>query len=122
MLEWPRRNSYDGRFAEGTKQLQVVGLTGGIASGKSTAAALLGELGAHIIDADVLGHRAYDPGTSAFEAVVETFGNDIVAEDGSVDRRALGQSFLRRRRIKTSHRYCLARNTSIGGVGDPQDR
>ena len=90
MLEWPRRNSYDGRFAEGTKLLQVVGLTGGIASGKSTAASLLGELGAHIIDADVLGHRAYDPGTSAFEAVVETFGNDIVAEDGSIDRRALG--------------------------------
>ena len=38
----------------------------------------------------MLGHRAYDPSTSAFEAVVETFGNDIVAEDGSIDRRALG--------------------------------
>ena len=70
--------------------MRVVGLTGGIASGKSTAASLLGELGAHVIDADVLGHRAYNPGTSAFEAVVETFGNDIVADDGSIDRRALG--------------------------------
>ncbi len=68
----------------------VVGLTGGIASGKSTAAKLLGELGAHVIDADVLGHEAYNPGTTAFQAVVETFGEDIVAEDGSINRRALG--------------------------------
>ena len=68
----------------------VVGLTGGIASGKSTAAKLLGKLGAHVIDADVLGHEAYNPGTTAFQAVVETFGEDIVAEDGSINRRALG--------------------------------
>ena len=70
--------------------MRVVGLTGGIASGKSTAATLLGELGAHVIDADVLGHQAYNPGTSAFQAVVKTFGEDIVADDGSIDRRALG--------------------------------
>ncbi len=90
MLEWPRRNSYDARFAEGSRQLRVVGLTGGIASGKSTAAKLLGELGAQVIDADVLGHEAYNPGTSAFRAVVQAFGEDIVAEDGSINRRALG--------------------------------
>ena len=90
MLEWPRRNSYDARFAEGSTRLRIVGLTGGIASGKSTAATLLGELGAHIIDADVLGHQAYDPGTSAFRTVVKTFGEDIVADDGTIDRRALG--------------------------------
>jgi len=70
--------------------LRVVGLTGGIASGKSTAAKLLGELGAQVIDADVLGHEAYNPGTSAFQAVVQAFGEDIVAEDGSINRRALG--------------------------------
>jgi len=70
--------------------LRVVGLTGGIASGKSTAAKLLGELGAQVIDADVLGHEAYNPGTSAFRAVVQAFGEDIVAEDGSINRRALG--------------------------------
>ena len=90
MLEWPRRNSYDARFAEGSTRLRVVGLTGGIASGKSTAATLLGQLGAHIIDADVLGHQAYNPGTSAFQTVVKTFGEDIVADDGTIDRRALG--------------------------------
>ena len=70
--------------------MRVVGLTGGIASGKSTAAKLLGELGAQVIDADVLGHEAYNPGTSAFQTVVQAFGEDIVAEDGSINRRALG--------------------------------
>ena len=70
--------------------MRVVGLTGGIASGKSTAAKLLGELGAQVIDADVLGHEAYNPGASAFQAVVQAFGEDIVAEDGSINRRALG--------------------------------
>ncbi len=70
--------------------MRVIGLTGGIASGKSTAAKLLGELGAQVIDADVLGHEAYNPGTSAFQAVVQAFGEDIVAEDGSINRRALG--------------------------------
>ena len=68
----------------------IIGLTGGIASGKSTAAKLLGELGAYVIDADKLGHRAYEPGTAAFDAVVAAFGDDIVADDGSIDRRQLG--------------------------------
>ena len=68
----------------------IIGLTGGIASGKSTVAAHLGELGAHVIDADKLGHRAYLKGTAAYAQVVNTFGEDIVAEDGEIDRRALG--------------------------------
>lgn len=68
----------------------VIGLTGGIASGKSTAAAFLGEHGAHVIDADLLGHRAYDPGTAAFDQVVATFGQDVVGDDGHINRRALG--------------------------------
>ena len=67
-----------------------IGLTGGIASGKSTAARYLGELGAHVIDADRLGHRAYEPGTAAFKQVVAVFGDDVVASDGTIDRRALG--------------------------------
>ena len=59
-----------------------VGLTGGIASGKSTAARHLSELGAYVIDADLLGHRAYEPGTAGFTAVVshrsgETSDNTI---------------------------------------------
>ncbi len=69
----------------------LIGLTGGIASGKSTAAQYLGRLGARLVDCDRLGHRAYDPGTASFDAVRKTFGNDVVGEDGSIDRRALGE-------------------------------
>ena len=68
----------------------VVGLTGGIASGKSTVARALGERGAYVIDADVLGHRAYEPGTQAHREVQEAFGPEVVAADGSIDRKALG--------------------------------
>ena len=68
----------------------IIGLTGGIASGKSTAARHLASLGAHVIDADRLGHRAYEPGTGAYQAVLDTFGTDVRAQDGSIDRRALG--------------------------------
>ena len=69
----------------------LIGLTGGIASGKSTAAQYLGRLGARLVDCDRLGHRAYDPGTASFDAVRKTFGDDVVGEDGSIDRRALGE-------------------------------
>jgi len=69
----------------------VIGLTGGIASGKSTAAALLEKLGAHAIDADRLGHRAYEPGTPGFDRVVEAFGRGVVGEEGAIDRRALSE-------------------------------
>ena len=68
----------------------VIGLTGGIASGKSTAARYMKDLGAKVIDADLLGHRAYEPGTQAFREVVATFGDDVVGDDGQIDRKALG--------------------------------
>lgn len=70
--------------------MTVIGLTGGIASGKSTATETLAELGAVIIDADRLGHRSYEPGTRGFQKVVNAFGHDIVAKDGTIDRRVLG--------------------------------
>ena len=68
----------------------IIGLTGGIASGKSTVAKTLQSWGAYVIDADKLGHRAYVKGTDAFHKVVAQFGEDIVGADGEVDRRALG--------------------------------
>lgn len=71
-------------------QLKVIGLTGGIASGKSAITQWLARQGAYVIDADKLGHRAYESGSQAFNEVVETFGNDIVGDDGEIDRRALG--------------------------------
>ena len=67
----------------------IIGLTGGIASGKSTVATTLQSWGAYVIDADKLGHRAYVKGTDAFHKVVAQFGEDIVGADGEVDRRAL---------------------------------
>jgi dephospho-CoA kinase len=78
-----------------------IGLTGGIASGKSTVARHLAALGAHVIDADKLGHRAYEPGTEAFRAVVAEFGDDVVDGDGRIDRKALGAKvFGRPERLK----------------------
>ena len=70
--------------------LKIIALTGGIASGKSTAARYLKELGAHVIDADLLGHRAYEPGSPAHSQVVAAFGQDVLAEDGSIARKVLG--------------------------------
>jgi len=67
-----------------------IGLTGGIASGKSTAASYLGQLGASVIDADKLGHRVYEPDAPGFARVVEAFGDEVVGGDGRIDRRTLG--------------------------------
>ncbi len=68
----------------------TIGLTGGIASGKSTVTQFFRDRDVPVIDADVLGHRTYEPGTDTFAAVVEAFGDDLVADDGTIDRRVLG--------------------------------
>lgn len=70
--------------------LKVIGLTGGIASGKSAITQWLAEQGAHVIDADKLGHRVYEAGSRAFDQVVEEFGREVVGDDGEINRRALG--------------------------------
>lgn len=70
--------------------MPVICLTGGIASGKSTATKYLKDQGAHVINADLLGHKAYVPGTRGYQQVIETFGNDLVDEDGRIDRKVLG--------------------------------
>ncbi|MFM7119559.1 MAG: dephospho-CoA kinase, partial [Gammaproteobacteria bacterium] len=68
----------------------IIGLTGGIASGKSTASRFFAEQGAYVIDSDKLGHRAYEPGTGAFDAVARSFGPEVVGADGRIDRKVLG--------------------------------
>lgn len=68
----------------------VIGLAGTIAAGKSTVGQILAERGATHCDADKLVHRLYDPGTPGFDRVVEAFGNDIIGEDGFIDRKILG--------------------------------
>jgi dephospho-CoA kinase len=64
----------------------LVGLTGGIGSGKSTVARFLGEHGAVIVDADVFARDAVGAGSDAFEAVVGRFGDEVVGPDGELDR------------------------------------
>jgi dephospho-CoA kinase len=68
----------------------VIGLTGGIGTGKSLVAHMLGELGAEIIDADRIGHEAYTPHTPVWKAVVEAFGEGILQTSGEIDRKRLG--------------------------------
>ena len=67
-----------------------IGLTGGIGTGKSLVSNLLNDLGATIVNADLLGHEAYLPDTVGFDMVVDAFGDQIVGEDGTVDRKKLG--------------------------------
>jgi len=69
---------------------KVVGLTGGIGSGKSTVARLLAAHGARIIDADVLARQVLDPGSPALEAVRTRFGSEVFDANGVLDRKALG--------------------------------
>jgi dephospho-CoA kinase len=67
----------------------LVGLTGGIGTGKSTVAQMLAERGTIVVDADDLARRAVDPGTPGFDAVVEAFGPAVVATNGRLDRTKL---------------------------------
>lgn len=67
-----------------------VGLTGGVASGKSTVSAMLAELGAVIIDADVLAREVVARGTPGLLAVVAEFGTELLTSDGDLDRAAMG--------------------------------
>jgi dephospho-CoA kinase len=68
-----------------------IGLTGGIASGKSQVGRILAGLGAHVVDADRVAHKAYAPGSDGFDALVEAFGAGIAGDDGVIDRRRLGE-------------------------------
>lgn len=74
--------------------MKVIGLTGGIASGKSLVAKFLRELGAHLIDADAIAREVVAPETEAFHEIVEAFGASVVAADGTLDRRALAKQIF----------------------------
>jgi len=67
-----------------------VGLTGGIATGKSTVGAMFVELGCHLIESDQITHQLFEPGQAVHAAVVQQFGKHIVTGDGTIDRRILG--------------------------------
>jgi dephospho-CoA kinase len=68
-----------------------VGLTGSLGSGKSTAARLFAEHGAHILESDVMGRELMQPGQAVYSAIVQHFGNAVVLRDGQLDRAALAK-------------------------------
>jgi len=70
--------------------MKVIGLTGGIGSGKSTVSQFLAELGVVILDADRVGHEALQSGTEVWREVVASFGRQILTPDGEIDRSKLG--------------------------------
>jgi dephospho-CoA kinase len=70
--------------------MKLVGLTGGVGSGKSTVAEMMRELGAQVVDADEATHAVYEPGSPGFDAVVREFGDEYVA-GGHIDRSRLGE-------------------------------
>ncbi|MBP1594884.1 MAG: Dephospho-CoA kinase [Acidobacteria bacterium] len=67
-----------------------VGLTGNIASGKSHASGVFAELGAHVIDADIIAHELFLPGTPTYAKVAQAFGPEVLAPDRTIDRKILG--------------------------------
>jgi len=67
-----------------------IGLTGGIASGKSTVSKMLVELGADYIDADLVGHQIYQPGKEAWQEIIDTWGEDLLLPDQTINRQKLG--------------------------------
>jgi dephospho-CoA kinase len=70
--------------------VRIVGLTGGIASGKSTVARFFRELGAPVVDADALARQVVEPGSPGLARIVERFGSEILDERGALDRKRLG--------------------------------
>jgi len=69
----------------------VIGLTGGIASGKSTVAQMFQQCGITVVDADVIAKEAVEQGMPAYQKIVETFGQGVLLETGDIDRRKLGE-------------------------------
>jgi len=85
----------DRRRHEGSQY--IIGLTGGIATGKTTVLRMLEKLGAETIDADRIAHQVIEPGGPAYQAVVEAFGPEILRPDGAIDRQKLGAMVFRDR-------------------------
>lgn len=76
-----------------------VGLTGGLGSGKSTVAELLRSLGAHVLEADVVGRGLMEPGHTVYDEIIKSFGQSIVNSDGTLDRKKLAEMAFGQNRI-----------------------
>lgn len=73
------------------RRVRIYGLTGGIASGKSTVAAMFAALGAPVVDADALARRVVEPGQPALAEIAQRFGPEVLRPDGALDRKRLGE-------------------------------
>ncbi len=103
-----------------------VGLTGGVASGKSTVSAILDELGAVVVDADVLAREVVAPGTDGLQQVVEAFGPEVLTDAGELDRPAMGAIVFKdheKRRVLEGiiHPRVRARGAEIESAAGPDD-
>ena len=103
-----------------------VGLTGGIGSGKSTVSALLRDHGAVVVDYDRIAREVVEPGSPALAAIVQRFGADVLDEDGSLDRPALGAIVFadeasRRDLENITHPAVRARAVELEALAGPDD-
>jgi len=86
----PRTRQRKQRLRPRSSKIRIVGITGGIASGKSTVSATLTKLGAKIVDADLLAREVVKPGKAAYRDIVRTFGKKVLQADKTIDRQRLG--------------------------------
>lgn len=94
-----------GGEAAARQPTRVVGLTGGIASGKSTVSRMFQDLGARVVDADRLARRIVEPGKPAYRDIVRRFGRQVLKADGTIDRKRLGaRVFADPRQLKQLNR------------------
>jgi dephospho-CoA kinase len=127
-MAWPKEAGQQVHARAGTRvrAMKRVGLTGGVASGKSTVSRILDELGAVVIDADVLAREVVAPGTDGLREVVEAFGPDVLTEDGELDRPAMGTIVFadaEKRRVLESiiHPRVRERGAEIEASAGPDD-
>jgi dephospho-CoA kinase len=107
------------------RRFLLVGLTGSIATGKSTVSRMFAHLGARVLDADLLAREVVMPGQPAYLKIVEEFGQGVVQEDGTLDRKALGAIVFaepaRRKRLEEiTHPAIAARQQRILSVLDEE--
>lgn len=69
----------------------IIGLTGGIASGKSTISSMLKKLNIPVVDADLIARKVVEPGEEAYKRIIQSFGNEMLQDDGSINRKKLGE-------------------------------
>lgn len=100
----------------------VIGLTGGIGSGKSTVAALFAARGARIVDTDAIAHDVVQPGSPVLDAISYEFGTGVLAADGTLDRKALARIVFadpRKRELLNGLTHPAIRARALELIGEP---